>query len=212
MSEGQEPARPAAGRAEPGTFLGRLLRGWSLDSNPLRRHLDRIETVLVLVVITGFAVAAPLAFRAAATSVYRITQREVASQNATLRQVPAVLMEEPFGTVTYGYASVSLPEAQARWTSPAGRQMTGVVSAPGGLHKGSTTLIWVDRSGQAADGPVPPSEAANRAAMAGIASIAVLVLLALGAGKLGRYALDRRRLAAWDADWRATGPLWTFRR
>lgn len=173
MSEGQEPATPVAGRAEPGTFLGRLLRGWSLDSNPLRRHLDRIETVLV---------------------------------------VPAVLTQDPFGTVTYGYASVSVPEAQARWTSPAGHQMTGVVSAPGGLHKGSTTLIWVDRSGQAADGPVPPSEAANRAAMAAIASIAVLVLLALGAGKLGRYALDRRRLAAWDADWRATGPLWTFRR
>ena len=26
---------------------------------------------------------------------------------------------------------------------------------------------------------------------------------------LGQYALDRRRMRAWDAEWRATGPRWT---
>jgi hypothetical protein len=31
-------------------------------------------------------------------------------------------------------------------------------------------------------------------------------------GVLGRRALDKRRMAAWDADWRATGPRWTARR
>jgi hypothetical protein len=31
-------------------------------------------------------------------------------------------------------------------------------------------------------------------------------------GALGRRALDKRRMAAWDADWRATGPRWTARR
>lgn len=207
-----KPARKAGVNREPRTWLGRALRGWSLDSNPLRRHLDRVETVLVLLVIAGFALAAPLAFHAATTWVYRSTQREVASQNATLRQVPAVLLQDPSGSVTYGYTTVSVPEAQAKWTAPTGHQVTGVISAPGGLHKGSTTLIWVDQSGHLSNGPIRPGEAADRAGIAGTVSIAALVLLALGVGKLGRYALDRRRLAAWDADWRVTGPLWTSRR
>ncbi len=28
----------------------------------------------------------------------------------------------------------------------------------------------------------------------------------LGAGALAHWVLDRRRLAAWDAEWRVTGP------
>ena len=31
----------------------------------------------------------------------------------------------------------------------------------------------------------------------------------LGAGALGLQALDRRRLEAWDAEWRGTGPRWS---
>ena len=38
----------------------------------------------------------------------------------------------------------------------------------------------------------------------------LLVLMAFQAG--ARRALDHRRLAAWDNDWRAVGPLWTDHR
>jgi len=31
----------------------------------------------------------------------------------------------------------------------------------------------------------------------------------LGAEALGRRSLDRRRMKAWDAEWRAVAPLWT---
>jgi hypothetical protein len=37
-------------------------------------------------------------------------------------------------------------------------------------------------------------------------------MIVLCAGQLARVALDRRRLAAWDAQWRATGPQWTRQR
>jgi hypothetical protein len=40
--------------------------------------------------------------------------------------------------------------------------------------------------------------------------MAVAGLLA-ALGLLGRWVLDRRRLAAWDARWRSTGPQWTGR-
>lgn len=43
------------------------------------------------------------------------------------------------------------------------------------------------------------------------ATLAVLALAAvLGeAGLLARYLFDRCRLAAWDAEWRASGPQWS---
>jgi hypothetical protein len=41
--------------------------------------------------------------------------------------------------------------------------------------------------------------------------VAVLLLaeLVCGAGLAVRGAVDRRRLAAWDAAWRAIGPKWS---
>jgi hypothetical protein len=46
---------------------------------------------------------------------------------------------------------------------------------------------------------------------AGTAVAALAVILA-GVGWLTRRALDRRRLAGWDAEWLANGPRWSPRR
>jgi hypothetical protein len=40
----------------------------------------------------------------------------------------------------------------------------------------------------------------------------VLGLILLCTGQLAHYLLGRRRLAAWDAEWRATGPQWSRQR
>jgi len=37
----------------------------------------------------------------------------------------------------------------------------------------------------------------------------VLFILLLGTEALVMHSLNRRRFGAWDAEWRATGPLWT---
>jgi len=37
-------------------------------------------------------------------------------------------------------------------------------------------------------------------------------LLLLATGVLVRFVLDRRRLRAWEAEWRASGPLWSGHR
>jgi hypothetical protein len=45
------------------------------------------------------------------------------------------------------------------------------------------------------------------------AAVAPVVLgLLLFTGQLTHFLLGRRRLAAWDAEWRATGPQWTGQR
>jgi hypothetical protein len=44
-----------------------------------------------------------------------------------------------------------------------------------------------------------------------VTSLGLIIVLLSGLG-LTRRALDRRRLSAWEAEWRAVGPLWTGRR
>jgi hypothetical protein len=46
-----------------------------------------------------------------------------------------------------------------------------------------------------------------------VTGLAALIasLALLGVGQLAYAALGRRRLTAWDADWRATEPQWTGR-
>ena len=40
----------------------------------------------------------------------------------------------------------------------------------------------------------------------------VVAIIVVCAGLLAHVALDRRRLAGWGAQWRATGPQWTRQR
>jgi hypothetical protein len=41
--------------------------------------------------------------------------------------------------------------------------------------------------------------------------VIVLAILLAITGMLARRALDKRRMAAWDAEWRAIRPHWTTR-
>jgi hypothetical protein len=45
-----------------------------------------------------------------------------------------------------------------------------------------------------------------------MATCLVASSLVLGSSALARGALERRRLRAWDAEWRVTGPYWTGHR
>jgi len=72
---------------------------------------------------------------------------------------------------------------------------------------------WIDASGQLAKAPpLRLAQVNDQAALAAVAAVVVLGYLLLCVGLLACGMLARRRLAAWDADWRATEPRWTRRR
>jgi hypothetical protein len=99
----------------------------------------------------------------------------------------------------------------ARWRAPDGQARTGRIPVGVGLAAGRTVRLWVDPAGS----PVgPPTN--HRLKVANGATAAVIATAALGMVLLclawaGRWALDRRRLAAWEAAWAAVGPHWTKR-
>jgi hypothetical protein len=185
----------------------RLARRLGLDGNPLRRRIDKIAACLAALLMAAFLIGAPLAMAAARW----VGHAAAAGQRAarSWRQVPAVLLRgapplavgEAFGT-----SSVT-----ARWTAPDGHQREGRIPVSTGLAAGRTVQLWVDTAGSPT-GP-PPRYGAP---VASEALVAVLAPAALGAmlwwlAGVGRWMLDRRRLADWEAAWTAVGPQWTRR-
>jgi hypothetical protein len=48
--------------------------------------------------------------------------------------------------------------------------------------------------------------------MARVLAVTALAVVLIIVGWAARWALDRRRLAAWEAEWLASGPRWSPRR
>ena len=184
----------------------RAARGLWPDRNPLRRTVDRVEAAVIGGLVVVFLAGAPLAALATGHAVYRIWSRTAHAQQATWRQVPAVLLA---AVSPSGYDDSQVP---ARWTGPDGTRRTGNVPAPAGARAGRTLMVWVDAAGRLTVPPLQLWEVRGQAAAAAIVASMTVGLVLLCGGQLAHGLLGRRRLAAWGADWRAIEPQWTGRR
>jgi hypothetical protein len=81
-----------------------------------------------------------------------------------------------------------------------------MVSAPVAAPAGGTVMVWVDEAGRLTGPPLPPSLIRGQAMLAAILAALAFAIIMVCAGLLARIALDRRRLAAWDAEWRGHRP------
>lgn len=201
----RSPKSPSSPRS---TWLGRLLRGRRFDRNALRRGSDRAETVMLGVLLTGFLAGAPFAAQAVGSCTYAAAIHEAQAQQASRHQVPATLLQaaQLSNMTTYGSA------VQARWRAPDGQVRTGQVFVPDGAAAGSTVMIWTDQAGQLTDSPLLHSQVTGRMYLSETLAVAALAAALITVGAVARWALDRRRLAAWDAEWLSAGPRWSPRR
>lgn len=191
------------------TRRGRVWRGLWPDHNPLRRACDRAEAVVVGALLVIFLVGAPLLAFAAGQWVYHSGLRAEHAQASAWHAVPAVLLNDA-PPPTPSRVQVP-PLVRARWTAPDGRRCTGEVRAPAGARAGRTVPVWVTADGWQTGPPLRRSRLVDRVIFTAVAVPAALGVVLLSAGILAHRMLERRRLAVWDADWRATGPRWTSR-
>lgn len=199
-------------RKPPVTRLGRFGRGLWPDRNPLRRASDLIETAMLAVLVVAFAVAAPFAAQRGAAWAHAAAREAQLQQQSSRAQVTAVLLK-PAGTMRPGGGPAALdPLTPARWRAPDGRAVTGDLPVPAGTAAGATVRVWVSRDGRLSGQPLQDSQVTGQACLAGSLSVVALAILLAVTGVLGRRALDKRRMAAWDAEWRASGPRWTTRK
>jgi len=187
---------------------GRFMRRWRLDRNPLRRPTDRLETVVVALLVAAFLIGAPFAALATGTWVHGMARQAQLAQEASRSQVTAVVLAVIPPTISDGDL---IWQAQARWQAPDGRVVTQEVPVPSETVAGGKVQVWTDRTGGLSSAPLLDSQVADQTttgqALGAVAAAAFLTV----AGALALRALNKRRMAAWDADWQATGPRWTTR-
>jgi hypothetical protein len=191
--------------------LGRFARGRRPDRNPLRRTSDRVETAVLAVLVITFLAAAPFAALASGTWEYARAHNTQLMQETSWHQVPALVLKATSGVQGDGGYGVPASQVQARWTAPDGQVVTGEIAVPPGTAARTSVQLWVTGDGQPTGPPLQGSQVASDAVFAGMASVIALAILLYVTGMLARRALDKRRMAAWDSQWRSTEPRWSFR-
>ena len=190
--------------------LARLARWLGIDRNPLRRGTDRVEAALRLVMILLVVTAVPAAAVAAGRWTDHYALHRAQAQRAVNHQVTAVLLEDAPAVRDPGPVHVRADLwVPARWQPPGQPPRTGEVLTLAGARKGSTVRTWINPSGAVTGPPLDRRFVVGDVWLAVIATCLVSWVLLLAAGVLVRRGLDRRRLRAWEAEWRASGPLWS---
>lgn len=182
------------------------------DRNPLRRATDRVEAALAVALIVVFVAVAPLLSLAAWHWAADAGHRAAAAQQATSHQVSAVTLKSAPPPVFGAEPASLVATVPARWVAPGGAVHTGTVAVAGGMRAGSKVTVWLNKAGQLTSPPLQPAQVNAQAAQAAAGAPFGLVLLLGGIWLVIRRALNRRRLAAWEAGWAAFGPRWTRRR
>jgi len=187
----------------------RMVRRLGLDGNPLRRRTDKIAARLAALLLAVFLIGAPFLSAAAVGWAGHHGAAELGATRSW-HQVSAVLLRgAPTPTATGGV--LGYHQVLARWIAPDGRARTGRIPVSADVAAGRTVRLWVDSAGSPTGFQLD-----RRAVLAGEAIAAVVATVALGIVLLclagaGRWVLDRRRLAGWEAGWAAVGPQWTRR-
>lgn len=193
--------------ATPGTTrLDRFVRGHWFDHNPLRRTTDRVETALLALLIAVFLVSAPFVALATGAWVHGMAQRAQLAEEAANQQVTAVVL----AVTVPSTGGAALPwEAQVRWRAPDGREVSHQIPVPFGTVAGGTLQVWTDRTGDIGTAPPSDSQVIAQTDTAEVLGVVVLAGVLILAGALTHSRINKRQLAAWDADWHVTGPRWT---
>jgi hypothetical protein len=187
----------------------RLSRRLGLDGNPLRRRTDKIAACAATALLASFLIGAPLLSVVAAGWAARSGAAHPQA-GRSWHQVPALLLQAaPAPAAADGVLGHSL--VLARWTAPDGRVRTGRIPVRARMAAGSTVRLWVDAAGSPGDPPLSHRQTVAREATAAVIATATLGIMLVCLAWAGRRALDRRRLAAWEAAWAAVGPQWTRR-
>jgi hypothetical protein len=193
-------ATPQTGR------LRRKLREFWPDRNPLRRRWDRTEATIIAGLVAAFVVGGTLAALIAGRWAYQDTMRARQAELAALHRVPAVLLTTAYAQ-PFGFDAV----AKAWWRAPGGPRHTGQVSAPAGSPPGTKITVWVDAAGRLAAPPLQSAQVQGQGALASVLALAGVAIVLWGTGLTVHFVTDRRRMAAWDEEWRAMGPKWSRR-
>ena len=191
-------ATPQAGQVR------RRLREFWPGRNPLRRRWDRIEAMILGGLMATFVIGGTLAALIAGRLAYDGALHARHAELAAVHQVPAILLTTASQQPAGYYAS-----AKAWWRAPDGARHTGQVFAFVGSPAGTKVAVWVNADGRLTGPPLQPSQVQGQGVLAGVLAVMAVGVVLWGTGLVVHRVAERRRMAAWDEEWRAIGPRWS---
>jgi hypothetical protein len=184
-------------------WISRAMRGYRLDRNPLRRRSDRTETAILAGALVAFLAGGPFAALGGGGVSHALAMDAQRGQLATELRVTAVTTQSAPAPAATGTVGLSSYPVTARWTAPDAPGTSGKVFVALGTPAGTHIPVWSTRDGQLAAQPLTSSQVASLTSLGQVMGVGALALALGTATGLARHELDRRRLAAWDADWAA---------
>ena len=181
------------------TFTVRLPR-WSvllrlLGRDPLVRTTDRIEALVLVLVVALSLLAAPIT-AAVGTAVYDSGRQAYAEQADTRHTVAATVTDVPASQQVLRTGTITVP---ARWTA-GGAEHTGAVKAQSTAKTGDRIEIWVDNNGAQVPAPTPTSRAAVEAVTGALVIWISVAAIAATVFTATRAICDRIRFTGWQHD------------
>ena len=187
-------------------WVVRRARGLGFGRNPLRRRVDRVESVVLLVAVLVGLLVIP------AAAVLGFAVRDEIEQSAAERR--AALTVTTARTLTDSEALVGAVPGQVMshvrvgWTDATGAEHEGWTYVMVGTKQGTPVTIWLDRSGAVAPTPRPPGDGAPVGAAVGLTAGTFGWLLVCGLTRLAVASLDRRRARDLETEWEQTDDRW----
>jgi hypothetical protein len=185
----------------------RLARRLGWDHNPLRRRIDRVEAATMSALLAAFVLGGPALAVVSGRMADNAGIREQRSEQGDYRQ-QATLLQSPDAQLgnsnDWGTAWV-----HARWTLKDGRLREGLVAVPLNMRVNQKVPVEVNAAGELTHPPLTASEVRDQV-MFVVLSVTMGLALALAAmaGVL-QILFNRHRIARWQRDWDAVGPLWS---
>jgi hypothetical protein len=169
-----------------------------LSRNPLLRVADRLEALVILVVIVGWLLVVPIT-GAVGTAIYDGRHRLYAAEALARHPVVATVIEGT-GATTGDYDGPA--SVRAVWAA-AGGERSGAFLFDTPAKSGDLLSIWVDADGNHVPPPTPITQAAADAVCCALSILLLAIVVAALALSLIRYCANRMRDNQWERELRA---------
>ncbi len=183
------------------TFTLSVGRCWilrALGRSPLVRFSDRVEAVVLLLVVVTALVVTPVA-GAIGTAAYEARARLYTEEAQTRQTVAATAIDDSTLIVEQDAKAF---RTNARWHAN-GVEHFGSVESAQQTKAGDQMDVWVDASGDQVAAPTPTSRAGIDAMFAAAGAWLIAMAGVAGLSMVVRSWLTRRRYRGWDREWAA---------
>jgi hypothetical protein len=187
----------------PSGRIARFRRRLHPGRNPLTRVGDRVEAVLLALLVAGALLALP--FAAAFGSDTYAAQTARAEQERTTHHPATAVSLAAASSQTYSTDGAGAPAGQttvpAAWFDARGSRHTGDVLADAGSPAGTRVPVWLDQRGELTTEPLSPATSAADGVFASILLWVAVTGARAGLYSAARFVLGRLHSAAWDRAW-----------